>query len=301
MHDSQFFKYDTMAAGKASLKRSQPSYIYSIVGVALVLFILGVMGWVFLNFKEVGNTLKEKIEFKVFLRSANKDTIGQIQQFIASKPYAKEVKYIDKEAARKIWNADNNEDWAKMLDANPLPESINFFVKSQYVNKDSSKLIVDQIAQTFPNQITEIKYEDNLVTTISNKANTVGIICIVIGAILCIIVIVSIDNTIRLAMFSNRFLIKTMQMVGATRGFIVRPMNIRAIINGLISAVLAIALMVTLIGWAEHLEPELKTIRNIQMNLILFGGMVLIGVLISWYSTHRSVMKYLKMKLDDLY
>ena len=128
-----------------------------------------------------------------------------------------------------------------------------------------------------------------------------GIAFIVIAALLCIIVIVSIDNTIRLAMFSNRFLIKTMQMVGATRNFISRPMELRAIVNGLISAGIAIVLLLLLVQGAENWIPQLKAIRDWQLNLLLFGGMILLGVGISLYSTHRSVVKYLKMKLDDLY
>ena len=102
-------------------------------------------------------------------------------------------------------------------------------------------------------------------------------------------------------MFSNRFLIKTMQMVGATRGFIAKPLNIRAIINGLISSGIAILLLFTLIGWAESQFPQLKSIRDIKLTLILFGGLIVLGVGISVYSTSRSVLKYLKMKLDDLY
>jgi cell division transport system permease protein len=102
-------------------------------------------------------------------------------------------------------------------------------------------------------------------------------------------------------MFSNRFLIKTMQMVGATRGFIAKPMNIKAVVNGLISSLIAIILLFTLITWAENQFPQLKTIRDIKLTFILFGSMILMGVGISVYSTHRSVLKYLKMKLDELY
>ncbi|HRI22844.1 MAG TPA: hypothetical protein PLA68_17920, partial [Panacibacter sp.] len=103
------------------------------------------------------------------------------------------------------------------------------------------------------------------------------------------------------AMFSNRFLIKTMQMVGATRSFIAKPMDIRAVINGLISSGIAIAILFALIQWMENLIPELKAIRDTNLTIILFGGLILLGVGISVYSTHRSVIKYLKMKLDDLY
>ncbi|MFY7652682.1 MAG: cell division protein FtsX, partial [Chitinophagaceae bacterium] len=133
------------------------------------------------------------------------------------------------------------------------------------------------------------------------KSDKIGLIFLVVSITLCIIVIISIDNTIRLAMFSNRFLIKTMQMVGATRGFIVQPMNIKALVNGLISSGVAIAILFSLMIWAESQFPQLKTIHTTEMTLSLFAGMVLVGVGISVYSTHRSVIKYLKMRLDDLY
>ncbi len=287
--------------GKSSLKRSKPNYIYSIVGVALVLLILGIMGWFFLNISSVGNAFKEDIRLSAYLRTLNKDTIGQIQQFIASKPYAKDVVYVDKNNAKLIWNKENNEDWAKILDVNPLPESIDFYAKAVYVNKDSLTKISQELMAAYGNQITELQYPQSLVTNLNERASKIGLIFLVVAIILCVIVIFSIDNTIRLAMFSNRFLIKTMQMVGATRGFISKPMNIQALINGLISSLVAIALLFTLIGWAENQFPQLKAIRDIKLTLILFGGMIFLGVGISVYSTHRSVLKYLKMKLDELY
>lgn len=287
--------------GKSSLKRSKPNYIYSIVGVALVLLILGIMGWFFLNISSVGNAFKEDIRLSAYLRTLNKDTIGQIQQFIASKPYAKDVVYVDKNNAKIIWNKENNEDWAKILDVNPLPESIDFYAKANYVNKDSLTKISQELMAAYGNQITELQYPQSLVTNLNERASKIGLIFLVVAIILCVIVIFSIDNTIRLAMFSNRFLIKTMQMVGATRGFISKPMNIQAVINGLISSLIAIALLFTLIGWAENQFPQLKAIRDIKLTLILFGGMIVLGVGISVYSTHRSVLKYLKMKLDELY
>ncbi len=288
--------------GKASsMKRSKPNYIYSIIGVALVLLIMGIMGWFFLNISSVGNAFKEDIRMSAYLRTLNKDTISQIQQFIAGKPYAKNVTYIDKKSAKLIWNKENNEDWAKILDVNPLPESIDFYAKAQYVNKDSLTKISSELMAAYGNQITDLQYPQNLVTNLNERASKIGLIFLVIAVILCLIVIFSIDNTIRLAMFSNRFLIKTMQMVGATRSFIAKPLNLRALINGLISSGIAILLLFSIIGWAESQFPQLKAIRDIKLTLVLFGGLILLGVGISVYSTHRSVLKYLKMKLDDLY
>ncbi len=287
--------------GKSSLKRSKPSFIYSIIGVALVLFLLGIMGWIFLNISSVGNAFKEDIRLSAYLRTMNKDTIGQIQQFISSKPYAKGVVYVDKSNAKVIWNKENNEDWAKILDSNPLPESIDFYAKASYVNRDSLVKISDELMAAYGNQITELQYPKSLVTNLNERASKIGLVFLVIAILLCVIVIFSIDNTIRLAMFSNRFLIKTMQMVGATRGFISKPMNIQAVINGLISSLIAIALLFTLIGWAESQFEPLKAIRDINLTLILFFGMIVLGVGISVFSTHRAVLKYLKMKLDELY
>lgn len=286
---------------KSSLRRSKPNYIYSIVGVALVLLILGIMGWIFLNMNQAGNSFKEDIRISAYLRTRHKDSIAQIKNFIAAQPYAKNVEYINKESAKDIWNKENNEDWNKILDFNPLPESIDFYARAEYVNKDSLQKIANNIISLYGNQITDLQYPKSLVNNLNERASKLGLIFLVVGVILCLIVIISIDNTIRLAMFSNRFLIKTMQMVGATRGFIGKPMSLRAVINGVISAVIAIAILFALIAWAENQFPQLKVIRNTQLTLILFGGMILMGVGISVISTHRSVIKYLKMKLDDLY
>lgn len=288
-------------AGKASLKRGKPNYIYTVVGVALVLLIMGIMGWFFLNLNAVGNTFKEDIRLSAYMRTLNKDTIAQIQQFIAAKPYAKNVVYVDKNTAKDIWNKENNEDWAKILDVNPLPESIDFYAKAAYVNKDSLAVISADLMAAYGNQITDLQYPQSLVSSLNERASKIGLIFLVVAITLCVIVIFSIDNTIRLAMFSNRFLIKTMQMVGATQSFIARPLNIRAVVNGLISSGIAIILLFSLIGWAETQFPQLKGIRNTNHTLLLFGGLIILGVGISVLSTHRSVLKYLKMKLDDLY
>lgn len=289
------------ALGKGSLKRSKPNYVGSVVGVALVLLILGIMGWFFLNISSVGNAFKEDIRMSAYLRTLNKDTISQIQQFVASRPYAKNVTYVDKNSAKQIWNKENNEDWAKILDVNPLPESIDFYAKANYVNSDSLKKISDDLMSAYGDQITEVQYPKGLVTNLNERASKIGLIFLVIAVVLCVIVIFSIDNTIRLAMFSNRFLIKTMQMVGATRSFIARPLNIRALLNGLISSAIAIFLLFLLIGWAESQFPQLKAIRDVKLTAILSFGLIVLGVGISVLSTHRSVLKYLKMTLDDLY
>lgn len=287
--------------GSASLKRSKPNYIYSIVGVAIVLFIMGIMGWLFLNLHSIGNNFKEDIRISVYLRTADKNNISNLQQYIASQPYAKNVEFIDKKKAKEIWNKENNEDWAKILDANPLPESVDFFAKAEYVTVDSLTKISNQITTTFKNDVADIQYPKTLVSNLNERASKIGMIFIVLSIILCLIVIISIDNTIRLAMYSNRFLIKTMQMVGATRSFIAKPLVFKALINGIISAVISLVVLYGLIEWASSQFPQLQTLQSFGNNMIIAAGLILIGVIISVVSTYRSVIKYLKMKLDDLY
>jgi cell division transport system permease protein len=285
----------------ASLKRSKPNYIYSIIGVAIVLFIMGIMGWLFLNLRTIGDHFKEDIRISVYLKSTNKNTIGKLQAYIAGQPYAKNVEYVNKEKAKAIWNAENSEDWAKILDVNPLPESVDFFAKAEYVNPDSLSNLTAKIGAEFKNDIADIQYPKSLVSSLNERADKLGIIFLVMSIILCVIVIISIDNTIRLAMFSNRFLIKTMQMVGATRSFISKPLVIRALINGLISAGIALIVLFGLIQWTAAQFPQIQTLQGMGNNLVLFFGLIVVGVGISVLSTYRSVVKYLKMKLDELY
>lgn len=286
---------------KASIKKGKPSYFMSILGVTLVLFLLGIIGWLVIIANKTGTRFKESVEVSVYLRGElnPKDSIALIN-YIASKPYVKEYTYVTKEMARKKYMADNNgEDWSKVLTENPLPPSIDFKMKKEYVNVDTMAAIkTDLEKQTY---VDEVKYQQALVDKLTSNVKRISAILLTIAIILSIVVIILIDNTIRLAMFSNRFLIKTMQMVGATRAFIARPMNIRAIINGALGGAIASAAVYLFILFAESQMSDLKAIHDIRMILLLFFFLILIGIVITLYSTHRSISKYLKMKLDDLY
>lgn len=286
--------------GKASIKRGKPSYLMSIIGVTLVLFLLGLIGWLVINANKLGNYFKENVEVKAFLRGDMnpKDSLP-LMQYISSKPYVKSIEFVTKEQAKKIYMSDGNTDWDKVLKDNPLPNSINFKVKKEYMNGDSLSLIkADLQKQTY---VGEVAYPEALVDNLNTNIRRISIILLAVAVILALVVIFLIDNTIRLAMFSNRFLIKTMQMVGATRWFIARPMNIRAVINGAISGVIAIGAVILIIFIAEKILPELKVIHDNNTLALLFGGLILLGICITLLSTYRSVLKYLRMKLDDLY
>jgi cell division transport system permease protein len=229
-----------------------------------------------------------------------KDSLA-LMQYFAGQPYIRNYSFVTKEAARQKYLSDGNEDWNKILDYNPLPNSIYFNVKKEYVQVDTLENIRKNIQETQSALVTDVQYPKELVTNLNKNLRNISLILLAVAIILAIVVIVLIDNTIRLAMFSNRFLIKTMQMVGATRGFIARPLNIRAIINGAFSAVIAIALIYILITIAGNLVPEIKVVHSNSTLILLFAVLILIGITISLFSTYRSVLKYLRMKLDELY
>jgi len=286
--------------GKSSAKRSTPSYFMAIVGVSLVLFLLGLLGWIVINANKLGENFRENVEVQVYVREniSPKDSAALVQM-VASEPYVKSYKYVTKEMARKEFVGNGNDDFMSVLVQNPLPASVDFRIRSDYANADSLNRIVADFNGNIA--VDEVKYNKKLVTNLNDTIRKVSLVLLIVTLVISIAVIVLIDNTIRLAMFSNRFLIKTMQMVGATRWFIAKPMDRRAIINGAISGLIAIAAIVGLIFVAETWLPEVKALRDYSLLGGMFIVIVLLGICISFISTHRSVVKYLKMKLDDLY
>ncbi|MDQ6610542.1 MAG: permease-like cell division protein FtsX [Bacteroidota bacterium] len=289
--------------GRASSKRGKPSYVMSIIGVTLVLFFLGIVGWLVINAGKLGDYFRENIEVKVNLAGnvSKKDSVA-LMEYFGSKPYIKSYEFVTKEMAKKRYLEDGNGDFSTILDFNPLPSGIYFHPKTEYVQTDSLENISKDIKEgQTTGLISDISYPAELVTNLNKNFRNISLIILGIAIILSVVVIFLIDNTIRLAMFSNRFLIKTMQMVGATRKFIAQPLTVRAIINGAISAAIAILLIYVLISVAEGFVPWLKVVRSSSTLLLLFALLILIGITITFLSTYISVTKYLRMKLDDLY
>jgi len=285
-----------------SSKRNKPSYGYAIIGVALVLFLFGIVGWLFLNLKKSGEMFRENIQVHAWITpAATKKQVDSLQNYISSLPYVKSSEYVTKENAIQKWNAENDSSWKKFISNNPLPESIDFFVKADYMDKDSLNVLSNFLETNFTGTVSEFQYPKETVGYVSSYTKYIAAGILVFAIILSIIVIISIDNTIRLAMYSNRFLIKTMQMVGATRGFIAKPLNIKAVINGLIAAFIAIVTVFGFILLVESFVPWLRLLRDASNMAIIIVGILILGVSISLLSTHRSVLKYLQMKLDDLY
>jgi cell division transport system permease protein len=287
--------------GKSYTRKAKPTYFSAILGVALVLFLLGALGWVFLNAGQLSKNMKEKVELQVILRDMTRDSMAmQLKTITDQQPFAAGSEFITKDAAAQRFKQEFGEDFIDVLGGvNPLFSSINVKLHSEYVNKDSLARIEQFYQQS--NIVREVSYPGSLVQVMNDNIKRIGITLLVLAGLLLVSVIFLIDNTVRLAMFSNRFLIKTMQMVGATRWFIAKPFDTRALINGLISGIIAVAALIAVKVGAESFIPELKTIQSGVWNILLYAGIITLGICISLLSTHRSVTKYLKLQLDDLY
>jgi cell division transport system permease protein len=286
--------------GKGYAKRSTPSYFMAVLGVSLVLFLLGLLGWIVINANKLGQNFRENMEVQVYFReTATTADSANLVQFVRAQSYVKSSEYISQEGAKKRFVGDGNADFSSVLDKNPLPASINFKVRSEYANPDSLARVTKELSQNIA--VSDVQYNKALVTNLDERIRKISLILLAITVIISVLVIILIDNTIRLAMFSNRFLIKTMQMVGATRWFIAKPMDVRALLNGAISGVIAIGLMILVIFLAEKFLPPMQALRDYALLGGMFATIFVLGIGISFISTHRSVLKYLKMKLDDLY
>jgi cell division transport system permease protein len=286
--------------GKASMKRGKPSYFMSILGVTLVLFLLGIVGWITINSQKLMDYFKESVEVQVFLKPNVPDTARtNLQSYIAAQPYTKNVRFTDKESAKQEWLKSGGEDFTEFLENSLLPTSIDFTLKAEYVDSAQLSSIKTDLARF--QSIDEVRYPTTVVGKMQRNFRIISLVLAGVAILIAVLVIVLIDNTIRLAMFSNRFLIKTMQMVGATRWFIAKPLNVRAVVNGAISAMIAIILLYVVIVTAERFLPDLRALHDNGLLIMLFIALILIGITITVFSTYRSVRKYLRMKLDELY
>lgn len=284
---------------KTGMKKA-PSYIYSIIGISLVLFLLGTIGWLAINGRSLSRYFKEQIELQVILHDNTRDEkTKELETMLQKQPFVSKATVVSKEDAAKQMTQEMGEDFMQLLDANPLYTSIKINLHSDYVNTDSISKIKQFLMQS--NIVREVSYDRVVVDKMNANFRKVGIVLGVIALILFVAVIIIIDNTVRLAMFSNRLLIKTMQMVGATRWFIARPFDKRAILTGLLSGLIAVAGLFLLMYFAGSVLTELNAIRDYASLTVLVIAILVMGILISVLSTHRSVVKYLKLKLDDLY
>jgi len=283
-----------------SRSKARSSSISTVVGISLVLFMLGTLSFVLINAKKLSDHVKKSFRIQVFIKDdVNDAEIVRFQRMLDVEDYVADTDYISKEEAVTMMEEEIGEDFVEFLGFNPLQASIDLHLEPDYAHPDSLKWIEKSI---YANpRVKEVVYQPDLIELVNKNIRRISMVVLGFSVLLLIIAIALINNTIRLAVFSKRFIIRSMQLVGATRGFIMRPFIWQGIAHGLWAAVIALFLIGGVLYLTKSEIPELMSIQDIKSLIQLFGLVVLLGILISVISTIFAVNKYLNSDLDKLY
>lgn len=287
---------------KTPAQRSKPNYFYTIISVAMVLFLLGFFGILFLQAQQLTKVLKERVSILIELQQDTpQEQIDRLLLEVEKADYTKptSLAFISKEEALHSLQADFGDDFINLDLPNPLYDVISFHVNSSFMSSEQLATIRQEL-KTNP-IVKDVYYQEGLVHQIVSNIKKSGWLLLFLSLIFLIIAIVLIHNTIRLALYANRFLIKNMELVGATWGFISKPYIRKGIYHGFISAIIAILSLICLLLLTQNYLPELKNYWQASSLIALFVGLILLGISISGLSAYLVVNKYLKMRLDDLY
>ena len=285
---------------KVSKRKLQSSYLTTIVSISLVLFMLGLLGILILNSKKLSDHVRENIGFSIIMNEGVKEArIMELKKNLDASEFVKYTEYITPEEAAEELQEDLGEDFLGFLGYNPLLPSIDLRLNAEYANIDSLRVIEAELLEN--TDIKEVYYQESLVEMINANVRRIGIFILVFSVLLLIMATALISNTIRLSVYSKRFLIRTMQLVGATKGFIRMPFILTGILHGLIAAVFASAALISILYFLMQEIPELISLKDFNLFAILFGFVISAGVLITWLSNLSAVNKYLKAKSEDLY
>jgi cell division transport system permease protein len=290
-----------MATSKnKSRRRFKPSHIYSIISTALVLFVAGILFLILLHGSKMSDYLKENISFTLILKdNATDDAAKKLMTELNTQPFVKSADYISKAQAQDIYIEEFGDDYRDMLEGNPLFSSIDIKMNANYTHPDSVMAIQNKL-QTNP-AVQEFYYESKLVELSNKNFKTLSIIIIILSLLLGFVAYTLIDSTIRLAMYSQRFLLRSMQLVGATNSFIRKPFLLKGLLNGFISGIIAVALLITLLNVMLNILPDLKALQDFNLTILLFAGIIFLGIFFTIASSFLVVNKYLRMHLDELY
>jgi cell division transport system permease protein len=285
---------------KVTRRRLQSSYITATISLSLVLFMLGMVGLLALNAKKLSDYVKENINFTVVMKPDTREVdIMKFQKDLDVLPFVKSTEYITRERAAREFTKSLGEDFVGFLGYNPLQSSIEVKLHADFANSDS----ISKIEKHFKNNnlIQEIIYEKSLIHLVNENIRKISLIILGFCGLLFLIAVALINNTVRLLVFSKRFLIRTMQLVGATKGFIRRPFLYKSLLNGLIASIISICLIGGLIYFVQKELQGIDLMIDYMMAGILFSGLVLIGIFINLTSTYFALNKYLNIESEYLY
>lgn len=285
---------------KYQKRRLRSSYLSVIVSIALVLFLVGLLGLIVLKTNSITKHFKEKVAITVFLNDNAKDSdVETLQAELRKSAYAKTVTYISKDEAAKIYSKDIGENFLEFLGENPLKNAIDISLKSEFVTPEIMAGIEKELV--LRNIVSEVTYDKPLIELLSKNINRLSFWMLLFSALFTLIAVVLINGSIRLSVYSKRFTIKTMQMVGATKSFIRVPFILQSVKLGIAGALVSIAGLVAFISYLNKNIPELELFSDVNLLAIVFFGIIGLGILITWLSTFFATQRFLNLRSDELY
>ena len=289
-----------MTETNSGTKRLQSSYFSSIVSISLVLFMLGLLGLLVLDARKISDYVKEHVQLNVYLNDGLSDQeISAFQNLLEKEAAIKSVRFISKQEALDSLKKDLGSDATGMLDVNPLPSSFELKLKAEFTGAETLKKLAAAIREN--KMVREVTYQQTEVDKMNENFQVIALGILLFCVLLFFVAVALINSTIRIAMYSKRFLIKSMQLVGATKSFIRKPFLSKAFIHGLYAGFIACVLLGGVLYLIRTKLPELVQMQDLKANGILFAGIIMLGVLLSVISTFFAVNRYLRVRVEELY
>jgi cell division transport system permease protein len=285
---------------KVNKRRLRGSYVTTTISLSLVLFMIGLVGLLLLNAKKLSDIVKENINFTIVLKPDTHEVdILRLQKELDALKYIKSTEYITRERAANEFKKTLGEDFVSFLGYNPLLSSIEIKLHAMYANSDS----IVKIEKKFKNNplIQEIIYEKSLIHLVNENIRKISVVILGFSGLLFLIAIALINNTVRLNVYSKRFVIRTMQLVGATKSFIRKPFLINSIFHGFLASLISIVLIALLIYFVQQELQGIDLLVDVNLTGILFSGLAGLGILINLVSTYLAISKYLNIETEHLY
>jgi cell division transport system permease protein len=285
---------------KYQKRRLRSSYASVVISISLVLFLLGVLGILILNTKKVSDYFKESAAITLFLHNeVSQEDILNLQVSIDEQPFTNKTAFISKEDAAEIYKAENGEDFMEFLGYNPLQNSIDVYINAEYVSPEEMQKIEDKYkANHF---VSSISYDKPLIDLLTKNVRKISLIILLFCGLASLVVVVLINGSIRLSVYSKRFTIKTMQMVGATKRFIRRPFIWNSVKLGMVGAVVALIGLSALLFYLNQSFPAFRMLDNRIEIAALFASVFVICIVLTWLSTFLATSRFLNLRTDELY
>ena len=288
-----------MGVDRQYRSRTRTSSVGTVIGITLVLFLLGFLGFTMLKARELETVLKENVKVEVFVkRDAKEAEVMKLRKEIDLEAFTRHTRYFTADEAAEQLKQEVGEDFLGVLGTNPLSANIQVGLRPEYANADSLAWIAEHLKQDA--RVEEVAYNPNVVRNMDNAFQRAWLVLGLAAGLLLVVAIALINNTVRLAIYSRRFLIRTMHLVGATPWFIKRPFLVQSLMQGLVAAVLAIGLLTAMIQVCIRFLPDLGALVDMLAMATVFAGTIGLGILIALCSTWFAVRRYLRMNIDEL-